>query len=450
MRTVCGAMDRRVVDNMGWLVFSKVVRFGGGLVIGVWLARYLGPEAFGLLSFALAMTAVFAVLAGLGLHDVLVRECVTCADRRGEILGTALVLHLLGSLVSWAAIVLIVQLVGPAHTDMQALIIIVSAGLLVQASCVTRAWFEARVQARPVVLLEISAFLVVSVLRCALIVLQAPIMMFAWLIALEACLVSLGLLVLFNKRVRPATGFSISSEQALHLLRSAWPLMVSGLAIMVYARTDQLMLGHLIDPAAVGLYSVALWLSEGWYILPIIIVSSVFPGLLRAGSAESNASRPVIDSDDMQRLLDWLASMGLALAATITVLAPWLIILLFGAAYASAVVVLQLHVWSMVFVFLGVAGHKWLLAERLQHLFLYRTLLGAGLNIALNLLLIPRYGIVGAAVATLITQAVVSVGFDALHARTRLLFSLNCHALVFGPIRVGRGVCAALRYRVRG
>jgi len=438
-------VDRAALGNMAWLAFNKLVRLGGGLMIGIWLARYLGPEAFGLLSYAVALTAVFAVLAGMGLHEVLVQECVTRADLRGEILGTALMLHCASGFAAWVAIMLVIHVVQPGQAEMQALIVIVSLGLLVQATSVIKAWFEARVHARPVVMVEVTVFLVVSALKCALIVVQAPVHMFAWVIAMEACLVSLGLLLLFGRRVRPLIGLRVSVAQAVRLLRAAWPLMLSGVAIMVYTRTDQLMLGGLLDAQAVGLYSAALWLSEGWYILPVIAVSSVFPGLLLAGRRSDRGSGPVIDSNDMQRLLDWLVVTALVLAVVISSLAPWLISLLFGQAYAGAATVLQLHVWGVVFVFLGVAGHKWLLAEHLQHLVLYRTLVGAGVNVGLNLLLIPCCGIEGAAVATLITQALVSVGFDSFHVRTRALFVLNCHALALGPARVGRTLWSSMR-----
>jgi polysaccharide transporter, PST family len=438
-------MDRAALDNMAWLAFNKLVRLGGGLVIGIWLARHLGPEAFGLLSYAVALTAVFAVLASMGLHEVLVRECVTRADLRGEILGTALMLHCVSGVVAWVAIMLVIHVIQPGQSDMQALIVIVSLGLLVQASSVIKAWFEARVHARPVVVVEVSVFLVVSAIKCGLIVFQAPVQLFAWVIATEAGLVSLGLLLLLGCRVRPLIGLSVSGAQAGRLLRAAWPLMLSGLAIMVYTRTDQLMLGGLLDAQAVGLYSAALWLSEGWYIVPVIAVSSVFPGLLLAGRRGGRGFGPAIDSADMQRLLDWLVVTALALAVVISSLAPWLMGLLFGQAYAAAATVLQLHVWAVVFVFLGVAGHKWLLAEHLQRLVLYRTVVGAGVNVGLNLLLIPRWGIDGAALATLITQAFVSVGFDSFHARTRPLFTLNCRALAFGPLRVGSTLWSVLR-----
>jgi len=191
------------------------------------------------------------------------------------------------------------------------------------------------------------------------------------------------------------------------LLSNSWPLIISAIGITVYMRIDQIMIKEMLDEKSVGLYSAAVRLSEIWYFVPMIIISSLFPAIINAKkiSQEFYHKR-------LQRLYTMMVWMAIGIALPITFYSNWIITFLYGAAYIEAGKVLMIHIWTSVFVFLGVAFSQYLLTENLTKISLYRTVSGAFINILLNLIWIPKYGIIGAATATLISQFATNYIFD--------------------------------------
>ena len=110
---------------------------------------------------------------------------------------------------------------------------------------------------------------------------------------------------------------------------------------------------------------------------------------------------------------------SVAVAIPITLIADWLIISLYGNEFQSAADILRIYIWAGIFVSLGVASSKWLVTENLERYSLYRTALGAMLNVAFNFWLIPIYGLKGAAYATLITQCLASFLILLFYKKTR-------------------------------
>jgi PST family polysaccharide transporter len=201
------------------------------------------------------------------------------------------------------------------------------------------------------------------------------------------------------------------------LVLDSWPLLLSGLAITFYMSIDQVMLGKMVGDGGVGVYSAAVRVSEVWYFLPVAVTASVFPALIRA-----KQKSPAIYSRRLQHLFDSMVLISVGIALPMTFLSNWIIVTFFGTAFKDAGPVLSIHIWASVFVFLGVASSKWFIIENLQKLTLTRTIWGAVANVAMNLVLIPKYGALGAAWATLISQAVASVFFNAFNKETRQLF----------------------------
>ena len=188
------------------------------------------------------------------------------------------------------------------------------------------------------------------------------------------------------------------------------------------------MLGSMIDDRTVGVYSAAVRISELWYFVPVAVVASVFPSLIRAKEVDETSFE-----SRFAWLYDSMVWIGLGLAVITTVWSRSIVLFLYGDPYVEAAGVLAVHIWAGVFVFLGVASEKWLIARDLIHYTLLRTLLGAGVNVVLNFMLIPRYGMMGAAVATLVAQAVACYAFDLLFARTRPMWWSKTRSLLLVP-----------------
>jgi PST family polysaccharide transporter len=414
----------RILANTGWLFADKLLRAAVGVLVGVWVARYLGPEQFGLFNYATAIVALLTALATLGLNSIVVRDLVRHPEGAAQTLGTACGLQAIGGVLACAMAVAVVAMLRPE--DGLAVIVVAILGLQMICRCtdVVKYWFEARVESKYVVWAESAVFLVSASIKILLVLSDATLLGFVCLAFIEAAVIALSLLAVYVRQGNRLAAWRWRYTSAMNLLHHSWPLILSGLAAMIYMRIDQIMLGQMLGDGAVGVYSAALRLSEVWYFIPMSIASSVFPAIIDAKSQNEEVYR-----QQTQRLLSTMAGLALAIALPITLCGDWLIKLLYGQGFAESGRVLVLHVWSGLFVFLGVAGGRWLIAENLQKFTFYRTLAGCGVSVALNIVLIPRYGPAGAALTSVIAQATASVFFNALSPQTRPLFYMQMKAL---------------------
>lgn len=421
----------KIVDNIGWLFFDKILRMGVGLLVGVWIARYLGPEQFGRLSFATAFIGLFGAIAGLGLQGIVVRDIVRDPAGKEETLGTAAVLQFLGGLFAYGLILGTIFWLRPDDTLAKALVAILGSMMLFKASEVAVYWFESQVLSKYTVWVQNGSFLIFAAIKVALILHNAPLIAFAWATMAEALLVALLMLVMLSLHGPRLKELRVTLTRAKRLLTDSWPLLLSGFAIMIYMKIDQIMLGQMVGDEAVGMYSAAVRVSEVWYFIPMTIVASVSPAIL-----EAKKRNEALYYQRLQHLYDLMVLLSVGVALPMTFLSTPVVTLLFGATFSASGPVLAIHIWVSVFVFLGVASSQWFIAENRQVLSFQRTILGAMLNVVINFLLIPSYGAIGAAIATVIAQISVGILFDALQSETRRLFLMKIRSI--HPVEVIR------------
>jgi len=260
----------------------------------------------------------------------------------------------------------------------------------------------------------------------------APLLAFACAASAEIALGAIGLLVTYQRLGHIILKLRGGLVRARTLLAGSWPLMLSSLGVWVYMRVDQLMLGTMADDRTLGIYSAAVRLAEAWYFVPMVIVSSVFPSIVQLKNQD-----PHLYYQRVQKLFNLMSALSYAVVIPTSFLAGPIITLLFGPSYLEAAPILLVLMWSGLFVSLGVAREAWIVTEGLAPFSLATTIVGAVCNVALNLLLIPRYGAMGAAVATLVAQwAAVSLSTLFRH-ETRPVFRMQAKAvLLWGGIRL--------------
>lgn len=402
---------------------------GMGLVVGVWVARYLGPEQFGLINFAVAFVGLFGVIATLGLNGIVVRDLVKDPGSANLTLGTAALLQFLGGLVAFGMVVWVIDLARPDDSLTRLVVVIIGSVMLFKATDIATYWFEANVQSKYVVWAQNSVFLTFAAAKVSLILVNAPLIAFVWATFAEALISSLIVLVMFERKGLGLAKLRMRFGRAHELLKDSWPLILAGLAVTIYMTIDQIMLGQMLGDEAVGIYSAAVRVSEVWYFIPMSIVASVFPAII-AAKKQSEA----LYNQRLQQLYDLMVILSLVIAIPMTFLSDWLIGFLFGSAYQQAGAVLAIHIWASVFVFLGVASAKWFIVEDLQMLSLQRTALGAIVNVALNFFLIPMFGIIGAAWATVVSYSIAGLFYDLLQIQTRRMFSMKLKSLTLTRI----------------
>lgn len=386
-----------VLGNSTWLFIDKVLRMGVGLIVGVWVARYLGPGPFGLLNFAIAFTSLFGALATFGMDGIVVRELVNSSENRDEILGSAFVLKLIGSSTAFAIVMVAISIMRRGETLTLWVVGLSAAGFIFQSLNVIDLLFQSRVQSRYTVYASNSAFILMALVKVVLLLTAAPLVTFAWAGLGEIALASFFLLVAYRTKGMNIWAWRSRVHVMRDLLWASWPLMLSGISVMISTRVDQVLIGQMMNDKQVGIYSAATRIAEIWYFIPIGIAGSAFPLLV-----ESKRQSEDLYYQRLQKLYNVLAMLSITFALAMTLLSVPLVKLLYGPAYVASAGVLRILIWSGVPVSLGCAWSNWMLLENRTRTMFFFQFIGAAINLLLNLFLIPRFGIIGSAYATLI------------------------------------------------
>jgi len=432
---------RQVLGNIGWLGADRVLRMLGGVIVGTAVARYLGPGQFGVLNYALAIYGLFNLFSNLGLDSLVVRDVALLPESESDLLGTSFFLKAGTSVITTGAAILGTWLFHPHDSTLVVIVGLLSFASIAQGFDVVDYFFQAKTRSQFSVIPRTVVFIAASLARVVAIFLHSSLLIFAWIAALEILFSELGLAVAYFAYHRPAKRWRFHAPRARVLLVESWPLLLATLLVMIYMRTDQIMLGALAGPVAVGHYSAAIKLSEIWYSLPAIICSSVMPRLVPLLH-----SAPALYYRRLQRLYDLMVCLSLTVAIATAFVGPLAVRLLYGASYAPASSVLIIHIWTGLFVYAGCVSGQQLVQEKLTRIELQRAGLGAVVNVVLNYLLIPRYGVIGSAYATLVAQATAAYLADALDSRTHHMFKMKTRAylgfwafsLVFPSTRTGQ------------
>ncbi len=405
---------------------DRVVRLGMGLFVGVWVARYLGPDQFGSLNFAVAFVTLFGTLAALGLDAIVVRELLHKPDDAPEVLGTTLALRIGGSVLTMGIAIATVRLIQPNDRQALLLVSIYSLMLVFQAFDTIDLLFQSQVRSKITVWAKNAAFLVFAAVRVLLIYAKARVWMFVAAMTGEFALGAIGLVFAYWLVGGRISSWQSSRRKASYLLSQSWPVVFSGLAIMVYMRLDTVMLKIMQGDYAVGLYSAATRVSEVWYFIPTAVVSSVSPAIM---SAKDN---PELFYGRIRKLFSLMTLLACVISFVVAPASSKIIHILYSNSYSGAGPVLAVHIWASVFVFLGAAQVPWDITKNLQKLGLYRTLSGAVINVLMNLYLIPKYSAMGAAIATVVSYAISAVFANAFSGQTRRIFYMQLRSFIPG------------------
>jgi len=407
---------RKYFDNTSWLLMERIVRMIVTLFVGVYIARYLGPERFGLLSYTNSFVGLFLALATLGIDSIVIRELVKRPERSGEILGTAFVLKICGTIFMWFAILLTVPF-SENNNQTNIFISIIAFAVLFQAFNVIDFNYQAEVKSRYVVHVQLIQLFITSFAKLFLIYIKAPLLYFVWVYCFDSLFLGVGLVVMYLLTRGNILLWRWKSEIASELLKNCWPLILSGVLVSVYVNIDQVMIKEMIGVKDVGLYSVATRLSTVWYFIPIAVTDSVFPAILNA-----KKNNVLSYNQKLQSLYDILVWTAILITLLTLFLSENIIVLLVGQEYIAAASVLSIAIFAGIFTNIGLINNKYFTAENRQKDILYRSLLGVTVNIMLNIVLIKKYGIHGAALATISAQISTSLIYTYLKKDSRILF----------------------------
>ena len=422
--------NSKVIKNSAWLITDKIIRLVGGVFIGAWIARYLGPEQYGLMNFATAFSIVFISFSMLGIDNLVIRDLAKKENDFNDILGTAVRIRIFGSILSAVLSLIFAWFFYSNNQAFIYLLTVLMIGNILQSLDVLSLWYQSQINSKVIVKNKVIAYIGISLFKVIAIFFKMDLICFVILTVLELVI---GILLLLRWYVN-IDGFCISKwkyypETSKRLLKEGWPLAISNFSIIIFMKADQLFLGGLLGAKAVGIYSVASLISDILYSLPIFLTASIFPKMAD------------MYMENREKYRDYINKIFLTMVgySYISLLAVYFFVdifieSLYGYNYIMSAEIAKIHVITLLFVSIGCVKGNMLLIENKATVLSLITIIGGGINLGLNYIFIPKYGLYGAAFAILISQSFVGYISGLFHKSLHEIFWGQTKAMFLWPL----------------
>jgi len=388
---------KRYFTNTGWMFGGQMLTLLLSFFIGAWLARYLGPENYGVLNYAVAFVGLFGFIMNLGVDGIITRDLVKFPEKRDELLGTGFRLKIIGGVIAFALTVS-AALIFSLSPLIRLLIVIFAATFILQAINIVSLHFQAGVQAKRNVRVTLTATLISSILKIGAILTGRGVIWIIVIFTLDFLWQGIAYARAYQASGLRMKDWRFDRALAKEIFSAAWLLMLASASAYIYLKVDQVMIGAYLGTRAVGLYAAAVKLCEIWYFIPYIICASLFPAIVNA-----KITSPLVYKQRLKALYLLMVGLATAIAVPMALLAPWIIKVIFGRAYLAAAGILQIYIWSGIGFFVYVAIYQYFLSENRLWAIFYYSVFSMLANVGLNFILIPRLGLTGAAWATFIS-----------------------------------------------
>ena len=394
--------QNKVFKNASWLTFGKIFQMVISLVVGIFTARYLGPSNYGLINYAAAYVAFFTAFCTLGINSVIVKEFVDNPGKEGEIIGSALGLRTISSVLSCVTIIAISFILDAGEPITILIVALYSVGAIFHVFETFNYWFQSRLESKKTAIASLIAYTITAIYKVVLLITGQSVVWFALAMSVDYICVAI---VTFCFYLKSHGGkLSFSWEYGKKLLKKSYHFILPGLMVAIYGQTDKIMLKQMLDEASVGYYATATALCSMWTFVLSAIIDSLVPVIMKTHKEDKQKY------EQMNRLLYCIVFyISVFVSILFTFLGKYAISILYGKEFLPAVAPLRVITWYTAFSFLGVARNAWVVCEEKQNKLKYLYISSAVLNVALNFLFIPWLGATGAAIASLAAQVATTM-----------------------------------------
>ncbi len=423
-------MNNKVVKNATWIIVCKALEAILHLVITMFTTRYLGPANYGVINYAASVMAFAVPFMHLGVRSILINEFVNAPTRKGQTLGTALFLNFASSFLCVLGVVCFAYVANHDETETIIVCLLYSVSLIFQAVEILQYWFQERLLSKYVSVSMLLAYIFMSVYQVLILLDGKGIYWFATSETLKH--LAIALLLIFQYRRHGGERLSLSFPLARKLLSRGKHYILANLMLTVFSQTDKIMLKQMCGDTETGYYAAAVTCASVANFVFLAIVDSARPLIFKSQLESKEAfEKNMILLYSVVGWLSFLQCLGF------TVFAPLLIHILYGSAYTPAVSLLRVTVWYTAIAHVGLARDIWILAQERQDYMWKMNIFGAVANVALNFVLIPSLGGMGAAIASLISQFVATIGMcfifkNLRHVNVLMLRGMDPRMLIGG------------------
>ena len=406
-------LKNKVFKNVSWIIIGKIVQMAISLLVGMLTARYLGPSNYGIIGYITSYVTFINAFCTLGLNNIIIKMLIDNKNEQGEYIYTSIIMKFISSIISTIILNIVIFLMHSNDKEMIIVSILSSISILFNSTDIINYWYQSKLESKKISIITTVAYIISAIYKVTVIFLEKNVAWVAFATTLDAIIIAITLIFMYKKDKGQKLKFSLSKVHIL--IKNSYHFILSGIMVSIYAQMDKIMIGQILNVTEVGYYTTAVTISVLWSFIPNAIIETANPIITEEKKNDNNKYIKKV-----KQLYSAIVYLAIIYSLFVTIFAKYIVIILYGAKYIKAIPVLRIIVWYSAFSFLGVAKNIWLICEGKQKYEKWFTLLGALTNLVLNFTLIPKYGIIGAAIATLITQIATNFIFPIIFKETRI------------------------------
>lgn len=415
--------QKKTIKNSIWIIGERVFQSIINLILTMLTSRYLGPANYGILNYGTTFVNIFLVIMGLGLDSIIVNELIKNRDKEGEILGTTIVMRLISSFLS---IIVMMFLVVILQTKSKIIIItslLQSLVLIFQAFNILEGWFQSYLKSKYVSIAKGIAYIVVAIYKIYLLSTNKSVVWFALSNVFDYMIIAIILFIFY--KVNAKQKFKLNFKLGKELVSKSYHFIISGIMVMLYTQIDKIMIGSILNEVQLGYYTAALTICRMWVFVPEAILTSARPSIFYAKNNNLNFLKRLKQT---YAIIFWICVI---FAFLICLFAKYIVLIIYGKQYLEAITPLKLLIWYVPLSELGMARGIWIVAENKNKYSKKYIIWGTVINIVLNYILIPKIGINGAIIATLITELFTCFISPLFYKETRIHTKYILQSIIF-------------------
>lgn len=394
--------NNRFIKNLSWILIGNIFHAICAFILNLYAARNFLVSEYGVINYAASLVTFASSICGLGINQIIAKSFADDEKNSGSYIGTGALLQCIAGVGGILVLSLVVLTPDNNQNNIGIIVLIQSSSLLFSGLSIFIYWYRYCYKANLVAIARMISFAVSALLKVLSMLVFKSIVIFTIGAAIES--VALGSILGAHYVREHGWNLKFSFGAAQSILKASYPFIISAALISIYSQTDKIMLQHFIDESAVAFYSASYTIANVVCIIPAALIEAFRPDIMKYKN--SNESLYEHRVKQLYGIVFWICiSYGIFIA----IFKKPIINILYGPNYYDAISSLNWIVWYSSFSYFGAVTNLYLIAENKSRWVQYLTIIGAVLNILLNWALIPRFGIAGAAIASLFTQIISNV-----------------------------------------
>lgn len=392
---------KKVGKNFGSLVFAQTITTVCWAILVILVARFLGDAEYGKMSFAQSFTGILVILADCGLNVMSIREISRNKDIAGKYLTNTIIVKVILAIIAIVSMYATINLMNYPR-DTTSIVILFGIGIVINTfSQYFRSVYKAFEKMQYEAYLNTIWSLLFLTAASLLLYFNLGLIKLAYVYVIsEVINLILSYVILTSKFTKPT--FSIDLAFCKHLIKEAFPFSMTIFVGTIYLRIDTVMLSFMKGDAVVGWYSAACMIIYSTLIIPNVFVYSVFPLMSNLYTTSKESLQAAIEKSSKYLIIG-----AFFLVLVLYILSDTIISSIYGNSFNNAAIALKIISFYLPLRFVNTISGFTLSSINKEPFHALGGAIGAGVNIILNMLLIPKYSFIGAAVATLLTEVIL-------------------------------------------